>query len=203
MKRLAVIFGILFLSLTAFSQFQINARAFKAYEVKTFNGWEKSDGSFAVTSGFMDPCNELFYFKDAFLFTSLKENQRAYKFVKPYSEYCRFDSRLNGAEPGYLIACTDYENNASHVVVYHNGENDYTIVLEYSDTRRSYKCKLTNERPWDNDPIDYVAEGMKYRTNPEYTEEDLENFADKLSGFFGKTITKGMMVAWSWNTINE
>ena len=203
MKRLAVIFGFLFLSLTAFCQFNIDNIAFKIHQIDIFEGRENADGYFVSNEKTVFTGESFMYFQGETVYNfSGKDHLRGFVFEED-PEYA--NPLVKGTTyPGYLIPCIDAGYSKCHLSVMYKESTDlYIIVAEYSNTRIAFFGRVTEERPWENVPIDYVAEGMKYRTNPEYTAEDLERFADKLSGFFGKTITKGMVVAWSWNSLME
>lgn len=204
MKRLLIIAAILLLAYAVFGQFQIDDMAFKSYKEVTYDAIEYADNSFVLDNKvIVEGHTSLFYINDGRMITSLKDQKSEYQFYNTADIYPEYADNLYNGMPGWDFPSIDNGFFNSHVTVYYEGNNKYQIWLQYSNQYFIYYCIGSDERPWDNDPIDYVAEGQKYRTNPEYTEEELESFANKLSDFFGQTITTAMMVTWSINSLME
>ena len=192
MKQLAIILGFLLLPIFAFGQIQLDDVAYKAYQVDVFHGQELEDGSFYST--LKQTCtttNALFYFNDGIIFTTeLKGQIRAFQFTDE-PQYA--NPLVKGQTyPGYLIQGYDYGHFKCHISIQYKAETDmYILVYEYDNMRFAFFCKKSDERPWDNDPIDYVEEGKKYRTNPDYTEEEMIEFFNNFGN--GEIILKSIV----------
>ena len=202
MKRLAIIWKLLLIPLFAGAQFPLDDLCLKIDRVVEYQGRTEHDGSFTVYERASYIGESLMYINDGEINNLNGEDRlKRFRFIE-IPEYAN-PLVVNHEWPGYYVEVKDAGALECVISIYEKSPGNYMVVAEYPNWRFAWHGTETTERPWDNKPIDYVAEGMKYRTNPDYTAEELERFADKMSDFFGQTITSAMMISWSWNSLME
>ena len=198
MKRLAIILALLIPQIS-WSQFPLNSEGFKASKLVVHTEYQ-SDGSYTKYHKEFDH-DVLFYFQDGFVFTEgLKNGQLSglggFKFEEGPDWWDDAINDMNGDQPGYTGYALDRDLNRSlFSVIYHESAEKYLLIMEYSNDKYCFICEPTSKRPlrFQDHPLtptNLIEDGKKYRTNPDYTEEELIEFFDNFGN--GKVILEGI-----------
>ena len=160
MKRLAILWKLLLIPLMLAAQIDID-----------FVGYKASDA--------------LFYMEAGKMIASINQQYKVVKFLeKPtYMDIGTSNDNLvarcidnGGYTCSFYIVFTPASENKI------GGKDVYTIVIGYSSVLFIYECYKTDERPWKEDPLDIknlVNQNNIYRTNPNYSDEEIEKFFDQ------------------------
>lgn len=201
MKRLAVIFGILITSLTIKAQI-LDSTSFKAYQLDILYGYEDVNGDWHTTAKETELGEAILYVENGKVYTTrLKDQLSSFQFY-PDMEYS--DDLYTGndkEEPGYVVSAIDNSfSKCVFNVIELPYEDKFIIRIDYSNMRFGFFCRLTDETPFDEErnaltPTNLLKEGAKYETNPDYTDEELIEFFDRISNGQGKTIVNSIKVS--------
>jgi hypothetical protein len=89
-----------------------------------------------------------------------------------------------GSWKGFSALSIDLEGEECYFyLLYSPAESTYDIIVKYPDRSYYFNCQETDERPWDDDPVDasdMIEEGKQYEENPQYTNERINEFFEYL-----------------------
>lgn len=193
MKRLALFTGLLLITLISRAQFSIDGEAFRASRVDVYYGVDTEEGFFTNRHDVFNT-DALFFFKDGLLVSQGLKNQLKCFYVKDDPKYTPELIRSYG---GYGLECLDHGFFKCYVnIIYVEKSDVYAVRIDYSNMRFFFECKITSDRPWDNDPIDLVADAQSWPNDPDYTDEEVIAFFKKhFSGNeFAKAIAQGLIL---------
>lgn len=196
MKRLALIWTLFLIPIFLGAQFSIDTIGLKAYRLDIYTGY-MGEEQFIAEGHQIKNSDLLFYIEGSKVVTDMwkkgSDNISQFKafYFKDTPDY--FSNYACGY-PGYGVDAWDKGFfNCEFIVIYDSSSDSYQVNINYSNMIFSYECKLTEERPWDNEPINYVKEGQNYINDPQYTDEEVEEFFDSISDGKGKAIMKGIV----------
>jgi len=166
MKRIALLWKLLLIPIFCGAQISLDSTAYKAFRVTVYTDGQVKDANSDI----------LFYINDGKVISSVCNQTKAFFFREnPYFKDIGTD-QLN-----LIVRCYDDGGyKCTFVIVYDEITDIYVIVINYSNIMFFYQCKLSDERHEDNEPIDWVKEGQKYKTDPNYTDEEVDAFFLKL-----------------------
>jgi hypothetical protein len=184
--RLLIALIVLFVFIktcTAQGQFSIDSVAFKAFRVDVYDGIDTEEGFFPTRWRAFNT-NALFYINgDRIITTELKGQLKAFHIL----ENLGYTENLLATYSGYPLGCVDFGYYQLHINIFYVPETDtYGIRIDYSNMRFLFQCKISDERPWDDDIIDYTADNLKYKNDPNYTDEEVIAFFNQFGN--GKAI---------------
>ncbi len=176
MKRLALFLVFFLAPLMLAAQIDLNSVGYKAFRL-TINYLGRTIN---VAS------DALFYMENGRMLANIDYQYRAIKFLeKPafidigtYNDnlFARCIDNEGYTCSFYIVFTPAFENKIG-------GKDVYTIAITYSNILFIYECYKTDERPWQEDPLDItnlVNQNNIYRTNPNYSDEEIEKFIKRL-----------------------
>ena len=174
MKRLSIISGFLMISLIAGAQINFDSTAYKASYCTAYV--TKSDGEVYKTDKY--PSTMLFFFTpQRMLYQKGIEKRNIFFTESPRTGWLQLREELPHLA---FLNSKDFEGSRCAIFITYDTEKEcYYISVVYSNVNFTFECQLTDERPWDNDPItvkDMIEEGKSYRGNPQYTDEEIDAF---------------------------
>jgi hypothetical protein len=198
MKRLALFIAIFLIPLISWAQFDLDSVGFKSFRVDIYYGTDTERGFIANRHDSLN-ADVLFYIEDKIIIADGLKDQLKVFFMKADPEY---NSDLILGYGGYGLGCIDHGFfNCFVNIIYVPKTDTYGIRVDYSNMRFLFQCKLTDERPWDNKPIDLVADAQSWPNDPDYTNEEVISFFKNLmSGSeFSKALASGLLL----DAVNE
>jgi hypothetical protein len=176
MIRLVLIFSFLVLSFLMKAQILMDSVAYKAFLLTAYIDGEQMTGNTDV----------LFYIDNGRVQASVENQIKRLTFLtEPQFEDIGTD------QPNLMSQCIDNGRyKCSFFVVYEEKTDTYGLIVNYSNGMLFFQCKLSDERPWDNDPTYYIDDNL-YRTDPQYTDEEVETFFDQFGN--GKLIKEAIV----------
>lgn len=190
MKRLAILCLLLLIPLMLGAQIDIDSVGYKAFRISVHYQGRIVNANSEV----------LFYMENGKMIASVDNQYKAVRFMKKPQE------RDMGFHNDNLVAeCIDNGGfECSFFIVFSpanetiSGVDVYTIAVGYSNILFIYECHKTNERPWyyenPNNPLsleNLVNQNNVYRTDPDYTDEEIEVFFDQFGN--GKLIKSAII----------
>jgi len=164
MKRIALIWKLLLIPIFCGAQISLDSTAYKAFRVTVYANEQVKSANSEI----------LFYIDNSKITSSAKDQTKFFYFREvPHTEDIGTD------QPNIMAKCYDDGGyRCTIVIVYEEDTDTYAIIINYNNVMFFYQCKISEERPWDNEPIDWVKESQKYkyRENPIYTDEEVDAF---------------------------
>lgn len=181
------------------AQFPLNGMSFKASKVIIHTEYQ-GDGSYTKYEKEYDH-NVLFYFQNGYVFTEgIKNGQLSglggFKFEEGPDYWDDAIKDMRGDQPGYTGWAKDRDLNRSlFSIIYHESLDKYLLIMEYSNDKFLFLCETTEEKPLGFEPnplspYNLIEEGKTYKTDPDYTEEELIEFFNNFGN--GKLILESI-----------
>lgn len=164
MKKILFLFLLIFITSSIEAQVSLDSVAYKAFRVSTYMDGVRRDFNSDV----------LFYIDYPILISSA-EGQTKKLQMKSNPRTLEMELKLSNVQ----VEC--YDNGGYRctlTIIYQEKTDTYGIIIEYSNVMFFYQCKLSDERPWDNDPIEY--EPLETPGNPIYTKEEIKSSINKM-----------------------
>lgn len=176
MKRLAIIWKLLLISIFTMGQISIDDVSYKAFRVDVYiKGQSYAFG-----------CNDIFYIKDNKMISTLKnQTKKVYFQEKPsYQDIGTKNDNLHAASRDaggfkcqfYIIYTPVNKTNSKK-------QDVYSIIIYYSNVMFNFQCHLSKEKPWfmnEDLVLKLLEEGKQYVENPDYTQDEINIFLSKI-----------------------